>query len=372
MKNNTKNFFIDPIEESALLRQEEIRKSMAPGLFSLSPTWFRANKYEIIETNHVLYIKPQKNCEIEWYRPFEEFPIILENFLECLMKLQAIKGDNYNDKGPTNKHWERAEVLLNFVQKYGLMGLFWNGIQDISDTEAPGKNYKIFPKWPLPSTIRYLYTIGKWDGSPMDYDMYVERFFPQLEAPYPIILEKKDREKFFQNYSEPVQNIVADEIFNLLNRHLRDWNDFKTNRYDLEESYKGSVKYLSRRGVTWKDILQMSLYPAEFSMALIYEDKWEIAYRYKSLIGALGIMYFLNFTGKMGDVLSVCQLEGCNKITRGQKYCSLLHGERDRKRRERKRRKAKELLKEGMTIEEVSLKLNIGINEIKEALKNGR
>ena len=305
-----KNKFFD---EDNWLREEEVRESAAPGLFSLSPKWFRHSEYEIIGLGGASFgIKPIKGATLEWYKPFEEFPDILEDFLRLVVNINNLyEGKKGRD---IERDKQVAEEFLSFISKYGHFGLYW---EHIKNEDLP---------------------IGYYGGkTPPEIEehnrRYLEKqkhYFPTREKPWPYIfgflgsttrLTYEDRpnyegdnvnELFLADYTEMPIIIETNNIFIDIKSHFMGKNEnFSIGELGLN---------LSRDRLEWN---------------------------FSSLIKALGIMYINNKAGSMGEKVSVCHLEGCNKIVRGKKYCDNRHADADRQRRRRNKLREREVNNNG-------------------------
>ena len=64
--------------------------------------WFRHSKYEIVESDGWLYIRPAAKARLEFYRPFDYFPAILEDYLRFA---QSLRYTNKEEDRPSVAEW---------------------------------------------------------------------------------------------------------------------------------------------------------------------------------------------------------------------------------------------------------------------------
>jgi len=303
----------DFFDENNWLREEEVNESAAPGLFSPSPEWFRHSEYEIIGLGGASFgIKPVKGAALEWYKPFEEFPVILEDFLRLVVNINNLYEEK---KGRDIKRDKQvAEEFLSFISKYGHFGLYWEHIKN--------------------EDLPIVYYGGKTPPEIEEHNRrYLEKqkhFFPTREKLWPYTfgflgsttrLTYEDRpnyegdnvnELFLADYTEKVIIIETNSTFEMIERHF--------NGKEQNFAVNGLGLSLNGNSLTWE---------------------------FDSLIKALAIMYINNKAGSMGKEVSVCHLKGCNNIVIGKKYCNVRHADADRQRRRRNKLKEKEVNNNG-------------------------
>lgn len=92
--------------------------------------WAKYSKYEIIENNNEFYIKPTKKSESQIYDVFDKEKEILVDFL-----MLGKKAYDYKDKNDVNcilmsKEKSFQTEILNFVNKYGMLGILTLGLKN--------------------------------------------------------------------------------------------------------------------------------------------------------------------------------------------------------------------------------------------------
>lgn len=340
-------------------KKEEYLSQQAPGLFSLSPKWFRHSDYELVSNREVLYIKPTKGAKMERYQPFEEFNELLGDFLSMILEINSLE-EKEAEIGKITKEYEhkKAEILISFTKNYGPFGLFWEGVRYSFLDEGESKLYLTIDKY-LPDPMFECLTApsGRHDGKPaqIDYDQYASIYFPTMSGPYPCLefplLGKPAKMEinenvFYGNYAEPVNHILWSSMFQILRDHITQWTLFLKKGYKIDDDYPGVIGYYgftekelkTVKRPTWGKVLTLSF--KGFGISCSYEKEkaeWGLTWEFRNLLEALAIMYMLNVTGKMGGEVKICALEGCNKTVLGshRKYCCEAHGNANRVRRHR-------------------------------------
>jgi len=318
------------------------------GLFSMSPQWFRYSGYEIQEGNRgLVYITPQQNAKIEWYKPFEEFPQILMEFYNLVNEIREIEkdwweADSSEEPAASEQfYWERdkrrkkklAGILLEFVSRYGPFGLFWQDVLEIYTEFIDGKEFDGYKVLLTGSLFPVLFTNGQ---RIVRYDEYSKVFFPKLKPPYPIFdngNNKEERQKFLLNYSEPINYLLGHPAFTGVGHHLEKKKEFENSGADINDFYRNI------KGLSWSKYLETEVWP--LGIKLIYEEgKWHLKWQFKTLLDALQIMHINNIAGTMGQRVKICALPDCYMAhLRKGVYCSNKHTNLAAKRAEREREK---------------------------------
>lgn len=332
---------------------EEDIESAKVGLFSLSPQWFRHSGYEILEGNGgLVYIAPQQNATIEWYKPFEEFPQILLEFYNLTNEIREKQATWWKADGTEKTavdeqfYWGRektrgkklAVILLKFINRYGPFGLFWQdvfgifpGFMDGREREKGKPSYEVLLNSPL------LFPDGR---RIVNYDEYAKHFLPRIEPPFPVFASgssKEERQRFLLNYSEPVNHLLAHPAFAEVGFHLEKKKEFENTGADIADFYKGI------KGLTWSKYLETGVWP--LGIRLVYEQGgWHIKWEFRTLLDALQLMHINNVAGTMGQRVKICALPDCNKphLRKGLYCCpkhTNLHAKRAQRERERQARK---------------------------------
>ena len=346
-------------------------------LFGSTEEWFRFSEYEIIKGGRMgYYIKPCSGSKIEWYNPFDEYPDILKDSLNTWKEMKNIRGERI---GRTNEEINRmrkkaAEFFLkNFVNKYGLLGLFNKDLHSIHpvscDVNDPFKTkYMVYH---VPGTFNSLIRPGA--DSPTEYNEYIARFFPHLNKPYPNfygVYKDEDQLDFFKNYSEPIVYIFADPILSEVFFHSDNLDKYKSGEATEKEEL----------------IINDFFLPASFTPRInlknrvindygdTKKDLWNLSWSFSTLSNALGLMYILNLTNKIeGNSIKKCNWcgdyfkvgTGDNVRKSDAKYCKNCKYARKKINRGRKL-----ILKGSQTISEIAKKHNQDIEEVKRWIMN--
>lgn len=325
-------------EEEAQWENVKMLNSEANALFSSKSKWFKFSEYEIMahpQYNGMLCIVPKKGASMKKYVPSNEFPTILTDFMEMLLQLSEINLSLAKIDG--NLMRKCAEILLIFINKWGLFGHFFEYVESINFTKIKSQKAIIVNLKATPLSPKYYEIKDKIIGHTVDYETYASLFLPRLNRPYPNPIPGMGKtDIFYSNYGEPVAYIINHPILIKLITHLGIYKEFISGNYRLND------KFPEDNAHTWSDMLKIE--PDYYGVGLLPEDnKYKLQWTYRSLLQALSNMYLRNLADEMGQKVNICQLPECNKafIVKGNqtKYCCTNHGNRDRKRKERSQKK---------------------------------
>lgn len=361
----------------------------SPGLFSKSPIWFKHSAYDIKEVKGNLYICPVSGSTLTHYKPFEKFPQIMVDFIELLVKLNKVndKQEREYNRGLSKNitegeqikslgkaEMERAKLLLEFISQYGPLGIIYEYIEGLYpcrkdgndnfdklivalDTKAySGLSYslqkKIMPSYTKEGIFNFIPIIK--------YDDLCSYFLLNDREPYPEIRSKE----FKEYYSEKINDIILNRNIGLLTWHIRKINEYFT------KNYTPADKVPDINNTKWSQYLRYSF--GDIGLTFCFDNetnKWDLNWNFKSLIGALSIMYLMNLTGKMGSEVHICKYSGCNRIVI-DRNCCVQHDDayRKAKSRENQKRNIIEEYKSGKSVEELSDKYKISITRINKWL----
>ena len=277
------------------------------GIFSMKTKWFKYSDYEIVPYNNknpdILAIKAKPGSKLIWYNPFEEYPVILKDFLELFNSLDILT-QNVNDEVMNREEAginspKRAELFLKFIKEYGFFGMLWEVTTFAPGPHTIGLN--------IPGITEAEYQFNHKPGE--DINEYVSRkYFPDMNKPIPSPLINRlpnnpVSKKYFLNYKETINRVEHSYIFDDIKSHYNKWN-------------KGIKK-----NIVFDNI----------GIGINIEEVPKISWNYTSLLSALKIMYVLNITGDMGkNRVKVCERQDCNNTfivgpagkKEGTKYCS--------------------------------------------------
>lgn len=332
----------------------------SPGLFSKSPTWFRHSAYQIKEINNNLYICPCPGALYEAYKPFEKFPQIMSDFMTLLIGLDKVpktfdnvKSDEHFKELCKIRQLDWANLLLEFVSKYGLFGIMYEYIESLDPCRIKnGKddfdnlivvlNKKAYSLFPHSNKILHSYTEeGISNSTPMmKYNDLCSYFLPNTMEPYPQIRDKQ----FKEYYSESVTDIYMNSNMHLLTRHIKKMNAFwvdNNNPLDEIPEYNPPEvrKLFPDQRWKWSNELRQTIGDVGLTFGYDIEaNKWDLSWNFKSLISALSIMYMMNLTDKMGSHVHMCKYSKCDKIIMDRNCCCEKHDNAYRKAKERARK----------------------------------
>ncbi len=288
-----------------------------PGLFSIAPKWIRFNRYELTEGAGGICVIPNKEAEMEYYRPFDCFPEILRAFIEMAKELKSnspeTKDGQTGDQRieiSRNIDYQNGKAIIRFVNRYGLLGLFWKAAYSFTEAETRVK------------PIQYYYLFAGHE-SDMSYNEYAKIFFPRSKQPYPKV--GASRQDFWKEYAEPVVQTYA--LASEFLSHVKDWEGFQNSEVLPEDEWVN--------GWTWADRFRgLGVWP--IGLGLQYDGAWQLGWKFQSLYDALWIMWLNDITAKK-QLVRHCL--NCNKvfIAKSPKaaYCSTTCGVNVRVRRHR-------------------------------------
>lgn len=309
--------------------REENLEGLRAGLFSLSPRWYRHSSYVIVkDPDGHAWISPEPNATIEWYKPFEEFPEILMRFIEVSSKINEIHDDEAG---------QQAKALLPFVKQYGLLGSFWLNVAEIVPQIEAGNLAHWIVLLKNPIVTKDLKTL--WSVS---YDDYARSFFPGMTAPYPLqqYSSKEEERRFLAHCADFINDLTRSYEFHSIGHHIEKVKDFQSCNPNVSSPYNDP-------NISWSQYLEMEI--DCLGVSLIHEDgRYQLAWRFRTLLDALQIMWVNNVAGTMGQQVKVCALEGCNRphLRKGL-YCCVKHTNLAAQRAKRKRDKETEKPNEG-------------------------
>ncbi len=261
-------------------------------VFNSEIMWVHFEKYEIcVNSDDQDCIIPVKDSAIRNYNPFEHSTPseLLRDFLSIEMVIPENFRHNADplfqyDKWDENVKRNVNNAILEFVKKYGLLGLF---LKDYESRLTEISNY-IEGYFPRESYLTYFKRLPKSFQENDKFDEYR--------------LQPIENKKFWYGYAEPVVSILTH--IKLISNKMNIWNDFihsKAQPYD----------YMPNSNKTWEEKIN------EFGVGPIYlfmsfYDVWQYKWNYNSLIDAMGIMVINNCINKESQV-RICEDPRCKK-----------------------------------------------------------
>lgn len=344
----------------------EVNDRISPGLFSLSPEWIKFDKYELTEDSRGnVYIVPAKNASLNYYKPFEYFSygdkksIITDLFninYEYTSNIRNISKDlreKYSGQeletrlnaAVQKEDYRAGKVILKFVNKYGLLGIFWTSMHTIENHEK-----ETLVK-PVTNKIHHKDVIT--------YDEYASEFFPRMDSPYPNYHRNKSEfTKFWSEYGERVVHILNE--IQWLCTYASKWDEFKR---DGKKATDTAIKYYSLNSngskkieIPWKyNLEQYRIGPlylkVEYNSS---ENLWQLCWSNISLYESICIMYFTDLTSKSQSA-KFCPHCGKPFFSKKADFHSTTCGSESRsyKSRAETERKIQELYKQDKSIDEI-------------------
>ncbi|MCO5384439.1 CGNR zinc finger domain-containing protein [Desulfosporosinus sp.] len=344
-----------------------------PKLFNSMDYWIKFSKYEIIEDNGDLYIRPEKNSRFESYNPEDKHPRILIDFISMAEAIGRAKDD-----------YGQAKEVVKFVNKYGLLGLhdlwvysFVNKFKYQSEHERNDREIKkelakqkldsvsllsedynkYFDEYmasyennlftravilkrhnPFGNILRNAFDPESeyYDYFEWEYQGYAALFFPGMTEPYPDFESEND--SFWRNYSEPLYayKYLIYKAFNSLYMWALDLSEFEKGEYSYEDQYghdkhwRGKYhKSLEDDAVartTWRDFLTNTINFDNIGVGINFDDKNRtLKYSANTLYDAMCLLFIQNAVSNKQTVKQ-CKNPKCENwfISKSPKsqYCS--------------------------------------------------
>jgi len=222
----------------------------------------------------------------------------------------------------------------------------------------------------------------KTNGYKLKYDEYAQYFFPRNKAPFPLNTVEydkwyKDQDKtdltssnymywlFERDYSEPIRLFLYE--WARIYTKIKEWTDFNDSGRELK-SIKGyddrHITNNSPTPYTWEHYFSCIFMTEPIRMNIEYDiktDSWQINYIFESLLEAISIMYLQNIVAakKFVRFCTVCKRPFLASSKKA-KHCSTSCGtnKRVQEYRNRIKKEAINLYNGGMSINDISEKLN--------------
>jgi hypothetical protein len=331
-------------------------KRVSPSLFTETGNWVRFTRYEIVEVEGELYIKPAEDSNMEVYDPYEKSSFILLDLIKTAEKMD-LNADNM----------ERAKYILKFVNKYGLLGLYsvWSSsfpdklrkidiqiikkrselydrllkaktLSESLEIKAEIDNFPddfvrfVVLRQKNPFSRRLLQKFNSdrefFDYYEWEYDKFASIFFPLIKLPYPKH-DDKDYLNFWRNYCEPVYAYIHLLLVDFRSVYLwtLDLEEFEKGNFTLDNYYGHDKhfrgKFNKQKWVeapelctTWRDMLSNTIFLDGTNINLTLDDDGskKIGYVAISLYDQICLMFIQDRVSK-NQVLKRCKNEKCNQ-----------------------------------------------------------
>jgi hypothetical protein len=262
-----------------------------PTLFTDSGLWVRFDKYGLkwftdCYGKKELFIMPSKNAHIEYYRPFEKFPDILNDIfaVKKLIPKDFLRSDCDISLIKEADKLIIGNEIVNFAKKYGLLGLIFNDAYEFRNS---------------------------------DECQYMKFYFPENTSIADNYLEFLDMGEivpdvqFWVNYSERMETILI-EMFKFY-EHLEAWGKVEDGK---ELPSKFSESFITN----------------DIKLSVTFNKVWQLDVKFRSLFDALYSMFAFHITSVLGHknklYLKHCKNPKCNVepwfIAKNpkQQYCS--------------------------------------------------
>lgn len=257
-------------------------------------TWPRYSAYEIVKTEHSVYVAPKPGARLEFYRPFDHYPQILVDFLSMAKELAAASEDPFPPDFVSRDLWSAArksklqkvaeEAVLPFVGRYGLLGLYSYFIVDwVWECQRWDEEAGECKEWGVSLTLS-----GEWWGpNKMRYSEYARWFYP--EDAIPRFNPDLFHHSVLERQRESVDNIMAATSW--LYRQYSIWSEFST----AKSQPHPDEFWDEQREIPWSARLEQIAVPAQVGI-VFRNGRPEMDWRFTSLLEALGIMLVENIT----------------------------------------------------------------------------
>jgi hypothetical protein len=308
-----------------LMDATQKRQPVFTRFFPEQEQWFRFSSYEIVSLRPgFLYVRPHSGAQLSWYKPFDHYPKILQDYLDLAHGLNDPEGpmDDAQFRERINRH---ARRVLEFAHEYGALGLLWQCAPQFRWNGEAESAFLPPSVWAasLPLTAAEL-------ASGMDLQRLLSLFLITKRFPSSEIVFRKTN---LAEYGEPVMSVARDAR-DLLRIHS-DWQRFQSGGHSPDDVW---VDASGRKwqGKTWRQMLVRDIKLDNIGLTVrLNRDQIKLDYTFPSLISALRIMLALNVSSGSEQIRS-CALKECGrpfvpKSERGR-YCSDSHSNLDRQR----------------------------------------
>jgi hypothetical protein len=313
------------------MRQWELAEREAherPRYYAGLGRWHRFSKYILVRDEHNnLAIAPAPDSTMEFYRPFDQYPQILIDYLSLAdfitrkstdLERQALEeilnpdihypNVYYRSPEEKNRLEQDAPRILGFCNQYGTTR--------------------------MDSSKRWRY----WDlESVLVPTIQMPRRKSQTDSQYKA--DQIKREQYFIHQFRNEKSFVASwhhHCVNILD-WAENWKIFRNGEFAPDDNNPNAPR------TTWRDTLS-GIYAFNVQLSIGYKNSWQIDYEFDSLLDALNIMFVLNVTSENQQV-RLCKREGCRKafLARNSRslYCSDKCLSRDKVRKWRANNKTK-------------------------------
>lgn len=260
-------------------------------------SWFKYSKYELIEVNGREYFSPVSGTKIEKYRPFDFRDQLLFDFLDKVIKFAKPETPNMRTlPGAENKNQKRLFIsnTLDFINKWGLFGLFFERINSLDYTEEVEPGKKTLYAAPYSVNVKFdqccalpLSLDGISDKGNIRYDKYAEIFFPRgwsIPDSVPSPFYEGSFIAFADSYSEPVDSIWQNEVLNMISNHYHLENN-------IEKSKSPQSTQIHAPYVSYSNMLY-NLYDEP-------TKSYTLSFGFTNLMSALSVMYSLHLSNNL-------------------------------------------------------------------------
>lgn len=307
-------------------------------IFQNGSLWIKHESYKQVEIDGNIYIKPDSK-DFSFYNPWDICEDILKDAMELLIEIAPyyfkLEDMAIKKRKKLNILSKIAEILLKFVNKYGLMGIFYeraiyfeysNEYRNLPTVS--GKVQQVILKKDLyrGSFVSLKDPIPK--KSILEYNEYAKYFFPEMKTNFPNkyvdnIFNKAEHEtakaiepifsnldinstygemiRFVNNYSENIESIIANNRLRLMLHHIIETKNNILNGIDKIPEIGFDVSHVG------------------------YKNE-DMIWNMKSLIEGISTMYILNLNNQLDNQLSICGRKHCGHVFQkariNHKYCS--------------------------------------------------
>jgi hypothetical protein len=289
-----------------------------PQLVRSEGQWFRFSRYEIVSGTHIV---PTKNARIAFYRPFDFYPQILQDYLDLGRVVRWLPADS--EKEAWTHLTDNAKHVLEFVEKYGVPGILW-ACEPRTDFNY-GREDRIFV-----TRDSGLFHVDRRAHGWQDQKEFLKWF--RVDR-FSIDSALRYSASFLKAYAEPIQGVISDAVG--LFEHAEDWQRLRESGMNPSDHYYGKTGR-PIPGWTWEDKLRGDI--ATEAILTIHFDGSQprLDYTFYSLISALHIMFALNIAAPATGQIRLCSLPECGQPFEARydraRYCNDLHANRDRQR----------------------------------------
>jgi len=231
-------------------------ESSQVSFFSGQGLWFRFSEYRVVEGDQGgMSIAPARGARLEFYRPFDDYPEIL---IEYLRLAKFLEFESRDERG--TDWWDAwAKRIVQFYEEYGPLGIDWHSF--VAEFTPDEERYARVFSSPKPPSFRKSSTYSS--------------------------------EKILKEYQESVRKILVET--HKLWSPVKEWQRFREGAFNPGEKWSSPTESKpSSDAPLWREHLK-NITRAPAGLGVTFDDDSpRLDYSFDSLLSALSIMFVLS------------------------------------------------------------------------------